>query len=478
MKDKDRSRRKAAADRGASPENEASSASGANSRTFLGTESLGRLMARLAVPTIVAQLVNMLYNVVDRIFIGHIPGAAADALTGVGVCFPLIILISSFASFAGNGGGPLASMELGRRDAAEANRILGNAILLLALFAVCLMAGIGLFLEPLLRLFGASDATLPYASQYLGIYLTGTFFGMNALGLNSFLLAQGDSRFALLSMGTGAILNTVLDAAFIFGAGWGVAGAAWATVISQAASAIVTFCMLRRRKSALRPQLALMKPDPSILKKTVSLGSAPFFVTSTDALLVVALNSTLQTFGGDVWVGVMVVLQSFSQMLSAVTSGFTQGVQSIVSYSYGAKLYARARKAAMRIVAVSFLLTGTVAIIVYSFPGFFVGLFSNDSSLTGLLLQTMPVYLMGLSIFGLQSGMQTVFMSLGQGGCSLAVASVRKLVLLIPLALTLPHALGPWGVIIAEPVSDVLSVTFCSLLFRARMNKILPKDRR
>lgn len=443
------------------------------SKAFLGTETLGRLMARLAIPTIVAQIVNLLYGIVDRIFIGHIPGVGADALTGVGVCLPIVLLIASFSAFAGAGGAPLASIALGSGDAKRANRIMENVVVLLVVFAVCLIAVFGVFGKPLLGLFGASAATLPYASSYLSIYLVGTFFVMAYLGLCPFLLAQGDSKHALGAVATGAVLNIVLDPLFIFVFGMGIQGAAVASVISQGASAVLTIAFLRRRGSAFRVRARLVKPEGAIVKQVLMLGGAPFFMQATESLIIIVLNGTLQAYGGDMHVGALTILQSILQLLFAPANGFTQGVQPIVSYSYGAHLFDRVKSAAKRVIVISFSFEFACAVLVMLFPTSIAQLFTEDVRLVGLVGQVAPVFIAGMSLMGIQLGMQSIFMGLGQAKFSLAVATTRKIVLLIPLALVLPHFFGVWGVYMAEPISDVLSVAFCSTLFLANIRSIL-----
>lgn len=442
-------------------------------QTFLGREPLGRLMVRLAIPTMVAQIVNLLYNLTDRIFIGHIPGTDGLALTGVGVCFPLIMMISAFAFFVGSGGSPLASYALGQGDRAGANRIVGNMVVLVVIFAAVAMIGFGLGMDALLPLFGASDATISYAREYLSIYLVGTLFAMGSLVLDALLLAQGESRFALVVMALGAVVNIALDAAFIFGCGWGVKGAAFATLIAQASSAVCAFLLLRRRASVLRVQARELRLNGRTVKSILTLGSAPFFMNITEALMVIVFNSTLLAYGGDTYVGAMVVLQSFCQMFFAVSSGFTQGVQPIISYCYGAGLRARVEKAAKMIIACTFILVAGCALLVITFPGFFANLFSTDESIKSLIVSATPVFCASMVFFGLQMGMQTVFMGMKQGMCSLAVAGVRKLVFMIPLALILPQYIGAWGVYVAEPISDACSIVFCSVLFAWRIPRVI-----
>ena len=443
------------------------------SKAFLGTEPLGRLMARLAIPTVVAQLVNLLYGIVDRIFIGHIPGVGADALTGVGVCLPVILLVASFSAFAGAGGAPLASIALGNGDSKRANRILANVVGLLVIFAVCLIAVFALFGRPLLGLFGASEVTLPYAWSYLSIYLVGTFFVMAYLGLCPFLLAQGDSKHALIAVAVGAVLNIALDPLLIFVCGMGIQGAAIASVVSQGVSAFLTVAFLQKKSSVFRIEARLVRLEGEIVRPVLALGGAPFFMQATESLIIIVLNGTLQTYGGDLYVGALTILQSILQLLFAPANGFTQGVQPIVSYSYGAHLFDRVKSACRRLIAISFAFEFICAIGVMLFPASIAHLFTEDAQLIALVGEVAPVFIAGMSLFGLQIAMQSIFMGLGQAKFSLAVATTRKIVLLIPLALILPNFFGVWGVYLAEPISDVLSVTFCTILFVANIRSIL-----
>lgn len=448
-------------------------ASDRSDKSFLGTEPLGRLMVRLAVPTIVAQVINLLYNIVDRVFIGHIAGVGTDALTGVGVAFPLIMLVSAFSAFAGAGGAPLASIALGRRDVQHAERILQNTVVLLALFAVALLVVIYPLRDPLLLMFGASEATLPYASSYLGIYLTGTFFVMAYLGLNPFVLAQGNSKRALVAMASGAVLNIVLDPVFIFVLGWGVQGAAVASVIAQGVSAVITVAYFRSAGSALRLSARLARPSAAIVKKILALGGAPFFMQATESLIIIVLNSTLQAYGGDLHVAALTILQSMMQLLFVPVQGLTQGVQPIISYSYGAQLFDRVKRACKRLIGASFAFEGTCALLVILFPAAVAGVFTSDARLVGLVGDVAPVFFAGMTLFGIQMAVQSIFMGLGQSVLALVVACVRKIVLLVPLALVLPHFLGAMGVYLAEPVSDVLSVTLCATLLLLNFKRLL-----
>lgn len=442
------------------------------SRDFLKTEPLGPLMTRLALPAIASQLVNLLYNIVDRMFIGHIPGVGADALTGVGVCLPVIVFISSFAAFAGSGGAPLASMALGSGDRERAQEVVRTVTTLLFGFGVLLVAATYALLPVLLPLFGASAATLPYASTYLSIYAAGTFFVMAYLGLTPLLLAQGDSRLTLVAVSSGAVLNIGLDALLIYGCGWGIAGAAIASVASQGVSAALTIAFLRRRSSALVFRFCLVRPKGRLVGRILALGAAPFFMQATESLVLIALNSNLQAYGGDLYVGALTVMQSAMSLISAPVSGFTQGCQTIVSFNYGARLLERSHQAARLIIRSAFVITLACALLVMVFPTPIARLFTNDEGLIQLVGQAAPLFFAGFTLFGAQMGIQPVFVALGQSVCAISVAAVRKVVFLVPLAYIFPHFWGAWGVYAAEPVSDLMSVTFCCVLYLLRAPKL------
>lgn len=444
-----------------------------SSKEFLGTEPLGRLMVRLALPSVASQLVNILYTIIDRIFIGHIPGVGADALTGVGVCLPIIMLISSFAAFTGAGGAPLASIALGSGNKRQANIILRNSMILLGIFAILLMALFYVFKEDLLLLFGASPHTLPYGVSYLSMYLLGTFFVMAYLGLTPFLLAQGDSRFTLVAITTGAVLHIVLDVVFIFGMDMGIVGAGLASVVSQGVSALLTCVFLFRKNSAFTFERRWINPQLSLMGSILALGSAPFAMQATESLIVIVLNGTLQAYGGDVYVGTFTVLQSVFQLIFAPSNGFNQGVQPIVSYNYGAGNIPRVKQTIKRMIATTFSVVCVCTLLVIYFRGAVAQLFTEDPELVSLVVKTAPYFYLGIIVFGIQMAIQSSFVGLGQSKFSITVALMRKIVLLIPLALIFPHFFGVTGVYIAEPVSDITSVLFCTTLFALNIKRIL-----
>lgn len=442
----------------------------------MGTEPIGRLMISMAVPSIVAQVINILYNIVDRIYIGHIEGVGMEALTGVGVTFPIITLISAFSAFAGAGGAPLASIWLGKGDRKRAEKILGNGVSMLLFFSLLLMGFFYAFEKPLLYLFGASDATISYAADYISIYLLGTVFVELALGLNAFIISQGQSRIAMIAVLIGAAVNIILDPIFIFGLHMGVKGAARATVISQALSALWTVGFLISKRSSLTIKPEAMKPDLHIIGSVMALGVSPFIMRATESLISVVLNSGLQRYGGDIYVGSLTIMQSVMQMYAAPLGGFTQGVQPVISYNFGAGNFDRVKKLYRSMIASCFLFAASATIFIIIFPGFFAGMFTNDAALIRLVEQMMPIFMFGMLVFGLQQGIQPTFLALGQAKISFFIAIFRKVILLVPLALILPLKFGVMGIYYAEPISDVLSATMATTLFLLNIKKIVSKE--
>ena len=442
----------------------------------LGTAPIGRLMLKLAVPAVAAQFINMLYNIVDRIYIGHIPEVGDLALTGVGVTFPIITLVSAFAAFAGQGGAPLAAIQLGAGKKDQAERILGNSLALLLMTAAVLTVGFSAFKEPILRAFGASDATIGYASSYIGIYLLGTVFVQLALGLNTFISAQGKAMTAMLSVLIGAVINIVLDPVFIFVFGMGVSGAALATILSQAVSAAWVLRFLSSAKSGIRIRRGNMKFEKRVVGKVIGLGIAPFIMQSTESLVNITLNAGLQRYGGDLYVGSMTIMQSVMQMLVMPIQGITQGAQPIMSYNYGAKNYSRVRKTFSLLLKVMLLVTVSGFALAALLPGVLARMFTQDAELIEIVKKMMPIFFGGIWAFGAQMACQTTFMALGQAKISLFLALLRKVVLLVPLALLLPVVMGGnvLGIYIAEPVADVIASFTTLSLFLIKRKTLLP----
>lgn len=439
----------------------------------LGTEPLGRLMVSLAVPAVAAQLINVLYNIVDRIYIGHIRGYGDIALTGVGVTFPIIMLISAFSAFAGMGGAPLASIELGKKDIRKAEQILGNSAGMIVLFSIVLTIGFSIFKTPVLYAFGASEVTIGYAKSYIGIYLVGTIFVQIAVGLNTFISGQGESKIAMLSVVIGALLNICLDPVLIFVLDMGVKGAALATVVSQAVSAAWVIRFLTSKRSMMKLKTEHMRLKKEIVVRIAGLGISPFIMQSTESMVGITLNSGLQNYGGDLYVGTMSIMTSIMQLILIPVQGISQGVQPIISYCYGAGDKERVKGTFTRLLIAGLLGTlilGGVAVLA---PGVYAGIFTSNEELIRLTCQVMPVYFLGITIFGLQSACQSTFLALGQAKVSLFIALLRKVILLIPLAVIFPRFMGVMGVYRAEPVADIISVVTTCVLFALTMRKVL-----
>ncbi|MBP3361518.1 MAG: MATE family efflux transporter [Clostridia bacterium] len=443
---------------------------------MLGTEKISVLMTKMAIPSVIAQVINILYNIVDRIYIGHIPNASADALTGVGVAFPIVTFISAFSAFVGAGGAPLSAIWQGKGDNDRAEKILGNGVTMLIFFTAVLMAVFYIFMKPMLYAFGASDATIGYGVTYISIYLAGTLFVELALGLNPYIISQGAAKTGMVSVVIGAVINIVLDPIFIFIFDMGVAGAALATIISQLVSALWVVCFLTSKKAVLRIKLKNLTPDFRIIKSISALGVSPFVMRSTESLVSIALNSGMQTYGGDLYVGSITIMQSVMQFFSAPLGGFTQGVQPIISYNFGAGKFDRVKKTYRSMIGVCTIFSLVGAVVIMVFPQIFAGMFTNSEELIELCGRKMPLFISGMLLFGVQMGIQPTFMALGQAKISLFIAALRKVILLVPLAVIMPVFFGTEGVYMAEPISDFTSATAAMILFFANIKKILTED--
>lgn len=435
--------------------------------------SVGKLILKLSVPAMTAQIINLLYNIIDRIYIGHIEGCGDLALTGVGVTFPIILLISAFSQLIGAGGAPLASIALGKGDRERAQKLLSTGFYTLIAISVILTAVFQLIKLPVLGAFGASAETIGYADEYLSVYLWGTVFVQLSLGLNAFITCQGRSGTAMLSVIIGAVLNLVLDPIFIFGMGMGVRGAGLATVISQAVSAVWVVSFLVSEKSSIRLKIGRPEIDIRLLGSICALGVSPFIMQFTECIINVVFNSGLLKYGGDMYVGSMTIMQSVMQIMTVLINGFNQGVQPIISFNYGAKSYDRVRKA-YRIgfcasVGVMAIMTG----LVMAFPAAFASIFTDEAELIEIVERNMPVFVCGISVFGIQMGAQCAFVGLGQAKLSLFLACLRKIILLVPLALILPKFMGVSGIYAAEPAADIISATTAGVLFLVNIRKIL-----
>ena len=443
----------------------------------MGKGSIPQLMLNLAIPAVVAQLINMLYNIVDRIYIGHIPEAGASALTGVGLFLPILMMINAFAMLAGSGGAPRAAIAMGKNDQREAQKILGNCFSVLMMFAVVLTVVFYIFAPQLLRLFGASDVTLPYGLSYARIYILGTVFVMIVMGMNPFITTQGFAKFSMITTVVGAVCNIILDPILIFGFHMGVQGAAVATVISQAVSAVWVLLFLRGSKTMLRLTLSDMKIVPEVILPCLALGISTFVMLSTESILNISFNSSLSRFGGDVAVGAMTIISSCNQLVTLPLQGICQGGQPIMSYNFGADKKERVKQAFICQFSACVGYATLLWILFLVVPQIFAGIFSSDSSLVDYTVWSMRIYMAGIFSTGVQISCQQTFMALGQAKISLFMACLRKLVLLIPLIFILPHIFSNqvFGVFVAEPISDILAASVTGFMLFSRLNRILEK---
>lgn len=433
------------------------------------------LLITLAIPMIVAQLVNVLYNIVDRLYISHIPDIGTAALTGVGVTFPIIMLISAFSALIGGGGAPLASIRLGAKKEEEAQSILGSCFFSLTIIAIVLTIFFLTFQTEVLKAFGASTETLPYAMQYMSIYLFGTIFVQYALGLNMFINAQGFTKIGMATVTLGAVTNIILDPIFIFVFDMGVQGAALATVISQALSAIWVVRFLLSEKSNLRIQKKYVRFNKKVVFLVVSLGISPFVMQSTESLVSIVFNTQLAQYGGDLYVGSMVILSSIMQIIMLPLTGLNNGAQPIIGYNFGAKKYARVKETVKCSLIINLTFTTIMCLICVLTPQLLYTFFTPDPKLHAILAEIMPIYFFGIFMFGAQSSLQNAFMSLGQAKTSLILALLRKVILLIPLIFLIPRVtnLGVNGVFYAEAIADIVAASCTAITFFFVGRKIL-----
>lgn len=440
----------------------------------LVTDPMLRLIFRMALPAVAAQFVNLLYAIVDRVYIGHIPGIGTDALAGVGVTMSIVILISSFSAIVGAGGAPLAAIALGQGNRERAGKILGNGFVLLLLFTVVTSSLAYLFMEPVLLLTGASEHTLGYAEDYLSVYLLGTLFVELSVGLNAFINTQGRPGIAMTSVLIGAAMNIVLDPVFIFGLDMGVKGAALATILSQACSAGWVLRFLFSRQASLPLERRYMKLDKGIVLSMLALGVSPFIMASTESLVGFVLNGSLKHFG-DIHVSALAILQSAMQFASVPLVGFAQGFVPVASYNYGHGYKDRVRSCFRISLITMFSFNFVLMQLMICFPSVVASAFTDDEVLIGTVRCVMPVFLAGMTIFGLQRACQNMFVALGQAQISIFIALLRKVILLIPLALLLPRFWGVNGIYAAEAISDATAAVCCTLLFAWKFPKILSR---
>ena len=441
----------------------------------LGTERMLPLVFKMALPSVAAQLVNLLYGIIDKIYIGHIPGVGGEALAGVGITTSVILFISAFSSLVGGGGSPLAAIQLGKGDREAAGRILNNGFVMLLFFALVCTTVPYLAMEPILNLAGADASTMPYSKDYLSIYLIGTVFVMISTGLNMFISCQGRPGVAMMSVVIGAVLNTALDPLFIFAFGLGVKGAAIATVISQTVSAVWVLSFLFSKKAQLRLDFKMMRPRLKVIGGIAALGISPFVMASTESLIGFALNSQLRTYGDTLHVAALAVMQSAMQMVSIPLAGFSQGIIPVMSYNYGHKRADRVKECFKITLAVMFGVNLVGILFMILCPGLIGATFTDDAGVVAIVKSYMPIFLLGMTIFGLQRTCQNTFVSLGQAKISLFIALLRKVILLIPLAYILPVFMGVAGVYAAEAIADATAATLCTVIFAFLFPRILKK---
>lgn len=446
-----------------------------NSR-MLADAPVGKLLFKLAVPTVTAQLINMLYNIVDRIYIGHIPDIGADALTGVGVCMPLIMIVSAFAALVGYGGAPRASIFMGKNDKESAERTLGNCFVVQIVISVVLTVLLLLFNRPLLLAFGASENTIGYAVDYMNIYAVGTIFVQLTLGMNMFITAQGFAKTGMLSVLIGAVANIILDPVFIFGFDMNVRGAALATILSQAMSCIWVLAFLMGKKTDLKIRAKYMPLRANIIMPALALGLSNFVMQASESAISVCFNSSLLKYGGDTAVGAMTILTSVMQFAMLPLQGLGQGAQPIISYNYGAKNAQRVKKAFKLLLITDLCYAVILWLAVMLFPGAFAAMFTSQESLMDFTAHALRIYMACALLFGIQMACQSAFTAIGNAKASITVAVVRKFVLLIPLIYIMPLIFTQdktSAVYMAEPVADFIAVTFTAILFSILFKKVL-----
>ena len=444
-------------------------------KPFLGTAPVGKLLFRLALPTVVAQLINMLYNVVDRIYLGHMPEVGDLALTGVGVCMPLIMIVSAFAALVSSGGAPRASIHMGKGENGIAERILGGCLTLQLVISAILTAVLLIWGRPLLLAFGASENTIEYAASYMSIYALGTVFVQLTLGMNAFITAQGFTKVSMISVVIGAVANIALDPLFIYALDMGVRGAALATILSQALSCVWVVSFLLSNRSILRIKRANLTLSPRVILPCIALGTATFVMQASESVISVCFNSSLLRYGGDIAVGAMTILTSVMQFAMLPMQGIAQGAQPILGYNYGGKNAPRVKKTFRILLITCLVYSVTLWAAVLLFPRAFASMFTPDQALLDFTEKVLPVYIFGVGIFGIQIACQMTFVSLGNAPSSVIVAVVRKFILLLPLIYIVPHfTTDPTlGVYLAEPIADIIAVTFTTILFIFQFRKAL-----
>ncbi|WP_211350111.1 MATE family efflux transporter [Paenibacillus anaericanus] len=441
-------------------------------------ESIPKLIFLLATPAIVAQLINAMYSLVDRMFVGRMAENGTLALSAIGLSFPIIMVITAFASLIGVGGAPLASIKMGEGEHKKAEELLGSCFLMLLIASVIITSVFLIVKSPLLTLFGASPDTLPFANDFLGIYLIGTVAVLVSMGLNPFIAAQGYAKTAMLTICVGAVVNIILDAVFIFGMNMGIKGAALATVIAQFISAIWVLRFLTSKRAHMRLRLANMRINPKVVTSVLALGLSPFIMQSTESLIQIVFNTSLGKYGGDLYIAAMGILGTLMQIFALLLSSFAQGAQPIIGYNYGARDFARVKstiKYSSVFCAAFGLVMWGVAIFIPEIP---IMIFTDDIELIELTARLMKIFFLGTCIYGIQLAFQQIFIALGQAKVSIFIAILRKIILLIPLVYLLPTFISPKtdAVIIAEPIADFCAALTCCVLFGLTIKKLLKDD--
>ena len=445
-------------------------------KDFLEKEPVGKLLLRLALPTVTAQIINMLYNIVDRMYIGHIPETGAMALTGVGVCMPLIMIVTAFAAFVGYGGAPRASIFMGKGDHTSAEKTLGNCFVIQILISIFLTAALLLWNRDFLMAFGASENTIQYGVDYMNIYAIGTIFVQLTLGMNAFITAQGFAKTGMLSVLIGAVANIILDPIFIFGFGMGVKGAALATILSQAMSCIWVLAFLFGKRTHLKIKKENLGLQAKIVLPSLALGCSTFVMQASESVISVCFNSSLLQYGGDIAVGAMTILTSVMQFAMLPLQGLGQGAQPIISYNYGAGNVERVKAAFKLLLKASLCYSILLWLFVMFFPQAFAAMFTSDASLMEYTKTALRIYMACLLLFGIQMACQMTFTSLGKAKASILVAVMRKFILLIPLIYIMPTLFTSnqtMAVYMAEPVADFLAVSFTAILFTFQFKKVI-----
>lgn len=439
-------------------------------KTDLGKDSVGKLLFKLATPAIIAQLVNVLYNIIDRIFIGRLPEGDL-AMAGVGVAFPIIMLISATSALIGMGGAPIAAIKMGKQDHDAAERIISNSLSMLFIISILLMSVLLVFKEPILLAFGASSSTLAYANDYLTIYLFGTLFVQIAIGMNPFINTQGFAKIGMMTVLVGALINIILDPIFIFTFDLGVKGAAIATITAQFVSAVWVLFFLFGKQSILKIRKSYLKPELKVILPVMALGVSPFIMQATESIVLISLNNQLSTYGGDLAVSAMTIISSINQIVLLPLMGLSSGAQPIISYNFGAKQYDRVKKAFKLLLAVCLIYTTFMWLSLMLVPHVFVAIFNDKPELVEITSRSIRLFFAGIFVFGAQIACQQTFLALGQAKISLVLALLRKMILLVPFIFILPAILKTMqldAVFLAEPLADVIaaiSTVICFIVF-------------